>query len=190
MRKIRCTFQACAAFIVMAVLCVLGFAQERTVPRIAPTFSLTTIDGKRVDLSEQRGKVVLLDFWATWCVPCQTEVPRFVAFQNQFAKEGFQVIGISMDDSPEPVKKFAAKLKVNYPIAMGTEEVAKSYGGVLGLPLTFLIGRAGTIVKQYDGNADLEAMEREIKDLLNQKATPNSEFQPWSYPTEMCNLHH
>jgi cytochrome c biogenesis protein CcmG/thiol:disulfide interchange protein DsbE len=166
MRKVRFAVQLFRAFLAVALVCASGFAQEPSTPKIAPSFRLVTIEGKQIDLSEQRGKVVLLDFWATWCVPCQTEVPRFVAFQNQFAKDGFQMIGISMDDSPEPVKKFCSKFKVNYPVAMGTEELAKTYGGVLGLPLTFLIGRDGRIVKQYDGSADLDAMEREIRKLL------------------------
>lgn len=160
----------CAGLFV-ALVSVCSVAQQPSTPSIAPGFSLTTVEGNRVTLSEHSGKVILLDFWATWCVPCQTEVPRFVAFQNQYGKQGFQVIGISMDDSPVPVRRFYTRFKMNYPVAMGTEDVAKAYGGVLGLPLTYLIARDGRIVKQYDGSANLDEMEREIKRLLGSPST-------------------
>jgi peroxiredoxin len=87
-----------------------GISQERPA-RHAPNFALTTLDGKPLHLSDYSGKVVLLDFWATWCVPCQTEVPRFVSFQRQFEKQGFQVVGISVDDTPDPVRKFYSKYR-------------------------------------------------------------------------------
>jgi len=155
---------ACA-ILLLAFATRVGQCQEK--PSLhAPAFSLTTLDGKPLNSSDYRGQVVLLDFWATWCVPCQTEVPRFVAFQQQFAKQGFRVIGISMDDSPQPVRKFRARYKMNYPVALGTIKVAKAFGGVLGLPRTYLIARDGTIVKQYDGAADLDAMEKDIHRLL------------------------
>lgn len=160
---------------ILSVLCVglllalildRGISQEKPARR-ASNFTLTTLDGKGLHLSDYSGKVVLLDFWATWCVPCQTEVPRFVSFQNRFEKHGFQVIGISMDDTPDPVRKFYAKYKMNYPVALGNEKVANDYGGVLGLPLTYLVARDGTIVGQYDGSADLDEMEKEIKRVLD-----------------------
>ncbi len=156
-------------YLVTALLCaftLLAGAQQKSVPKTAPDFALTTIDSKPLKLSAYRGKVVLLDFWATWCVPCQTEVPRFVSFQNQYGKEGFQVIGISMDDSPAPVRRFYSQYKMNYPVALGTSAVAESYGGVLGLPITFLLDRNGTIVKRYEGKADLDEMEDDVKRLL------------------------
>lgn len=152
----------------MSLLPALG--QKDDVPRTAPDFVLTTLDGKQIRLSHYSGKVVLLDFWATWCVPCQTEIPRFVSFQNRFAKQGFQVIGISMDDTSEPVKKFYSKFKMNYPVAIGTERVARAYGGVLGLPLTFLIAPDGRIVERYDSSADLDKVEAEIRKLLRRTA--------------------
>jgi len=143
-------------------------AQQKLSGSIAPDFALTALDGKEISLRGNTGKVILLDFWATWCAPCQTEVPRFISFQNEFGKQGFQVIGISMDDTPEPVRKFYTKFKMNYPVAMGTEKVLNSYGGVLGLPLTYLIGRDGRIVQQYDGNANLDRMEDDIKRTLRE----------------------
>ncbi len=138
--------------------------------RQTPGFSLTGIDGKTLDSSDYRGKVVLLDFWATWCVPCQTEIPRFVAFQKKYGAQGFQVVGISMDDSTEPVQHFYTKFNMNYPVALGNATLADQFGGVLGLPLTFLISRDGTIVKQYDGKANLDKMEEDIRLLLRSDA--------------------
>lgn len=165
------TFRPARVFVLFAILVSTAFAsgQEKSAPRTAPDFDLKDLTGKQLRLSDYRGKVVLLDFWATWCAPCQTEVPRFVAFQNEYGKNGFQVIGISMDDAPEPVRKFYTKFKMNYPVAMGTEKLADDYGGVLGLPLTFLIGRNGHIVKRYDGSADLNQMELDLKKLLEHK---------------------
>jgi cytochrome c biogenesis protein CcmG/thiol:disulfide interchange protein DsbE len=153
--------------------CLPAIAQQKTTPRSAPDFTLTALDGKQVRLSDYSGDVVLLDFWATWCVPCRTEIPRFVSFQNKFAKQGFQVIGISMDDNTAPVRRFYAELNMNYPVALGTEKVATAYGGVLGLPLTYLIARDGRIVGEYDGSADLNKMEQQIEHLLQQQAARN-----------------
>ncbi len=132
----------------------------------APLFSASKVDGGKVELAKYSGKVVLLNFWATWCTPCQTETPRFVEFQRRFGGEGLQVIGVSMDDSAEPVRAFRKKFQMNYPVAMGTAEIGEKYGGVLGLPITFLIGRDGKIEKRYEGSIDLNAMERDIRSAL------------------------
>lgn len=140
-------------------------AQERPARQV-PDFSLTTLEGKALKFSDYRGKVVLIDFWATWCVPCQTEIPRFVAFQKRYSAQGFQVIGISMDDSPAEVRKFYIKFNMNYPVGLGDAKLADQFGGVLGLPLTFLIIRDGTIFKQYNGNSDVDKMEEDVKLVL------------------------
>src|SRR5215471_16755665 len=117
----------------------------------APDFTVTDINGKKLSLANYRGKVVLLDFWATWCTPCRAEIPHFIDYQNKYAAQGLQVVGISMDDDPKPVRAFYDELKMNYPVAMGSSQLADSYGGVLGLPVTFLIGRDGRIAKKYVG---------------------------------------
>jgi cytochrome c biogenesis protein CcmG/thiol:disulfide interchange protein DsbE len=161
-----------AAIIVVSLSASLVLAlsgQDQKIPVAAakaPDFSLTTINGKQVKLSDYKGKVVLLDFWATWCVPCQAEIPRFAEFQKKHGQQGFQVIGISMDDSPAPVRSFYTKFDLNYPVALGTKKVAESYGGILGLPVTFLIDRDGYIVKQYEGEANLDEMQAELAKLL------------------------
>lgn len=136
---------------------------------VAPGFSMQDIDGKPLDLASYSGKVVLLDFWATWCVPCQSEIPHFVEFQNNYAAQGFQVIGISMDDGPQPVREFYQKYKMNYPIGMGTTQLAQSYGGILGLPVTFLITRDGHIAAKYVGQTDTGIIQQKVEELLQKK---------------------
>jgi peroxiredoxin len=135
----------------------------------AADFSLQDIDGHPLQLASYRGKVVLLNFWATWCTPCRAEIPNFVQFQNSYGPQGFQILGISMDDGPQPVRAFYQQFKINYPVAVGTDTVAQSYGGVLGLPVSFLIGRDGKIAAKYVGAVQLPALEQEIKTLLASK---------------------
>lgn len=133
---------------------------------IAPEISLTDLDGHPVNMAKYKGKVVLLDFWATWCAPCQVEIPHFVEFQSKYQPRGLQVLGVSMDDGPEPVRAFYRKYKMNYPVCMGDLKVAKSYGGILGLPVTFLIGRDGRIHAKYSGQVDMPGLEAKIKAML------------------------
>jgi len=135
----------------------------------APEFSLTDLDGKPLRLADYQGKVVLLDFWATWCVPCRAEIPHFVDFQNQYREQGLQVVGISMDDDAKPVREFYQQFKMNYPVALGTDKVAAAYGGILGLPITFLIGRDGRIAAKYVGETQMPVVEAEVKALLQAK---------------------
>lgn len=124
------------------------------------------IGGRKLDLASYRGKVVLLDFWATWCAPCRETVPHFVAWQKRYGPRGFQVIGISLDDSAEPVARFAKEFHLNYPVAVGDARLAERYGGILGLPVAFVLDREGRICSRHDGGADLAAIRREIERLL------------------------
>ncbi len=138
-----------------------------TAHSVAPDFSLEGMNGQPLNLSAYKGKVVLLDFWATWCVPCRSEIPHFVNFQEKYGPQGLQVIGISMDDGPKPVRQFYDEMKMNYPVAIGTESMAQSYGGVLGLPITFLIDRDGRVYKKHIGEVDMSVLEQEIQSLLH-----------------------
>ena len=132
----------------------------------APQFVRTDFENRKLDLHALRGKVVLLDFWATWCASCQLEMPRFVAWQSQFGPRGLQIIGISMDDDPALARKLYKKLKLNYPVAMGDLQLGQLYGGVLGLPLTYLIDAQGKVQAQFQGETDLNLIEADFKRLL------------------------
>ncbi|HLZ43967.1 MAG TPA: TlpA disulfide reductase family protein [Candidatus Sulfotelmatobacter sp.] len=134
---------------------------------LAPDFTLPQPGGQRLTLSSYRGKVVLLDFWATWCYPCREEIPHFVEFQQKYGDRGVQVIGVSMDDSPEPVPAFYQQYHMNYPVVMGNAKIGESYGGLLGLPITFLLDREGRIAAKHIGATDAAVFEKEIQRLLN-----------------------
>jgi peroxiredoxin len=136
--------------------------------RVAPDFTRTDLIGKPFSLRHYRGKVVLLNFWATWCAPCLTEIPTFEAWQNTYGAAGLQIVGVSMDDDAAPVKRAYAKYRLNYPVAMGDTQLAESFGGVLGLPLSYLIDPDGRIVGRYQGDLDLAQLESKIKSLLSQ----------------------
>lgn len=136
----------------------------------APDFTLPQPSGgPPLKLSNYHGKVVLLDFWATWCEPCRAEIPHFVELQNNYGPRGLQILGVSMDDSPDPVPAFYKQFKMNYPIVMGNAKIGEQYGGVLGLPIAFLIDRQGQIRKKHIGATDASVFEKEVADLLNEK---------------------
>jgi len=132
----------------------------------APDFNLPLIDGGQLRLSSYRGKIVLLDFWATWCVPCREETPHFVDLQQKYGGEGLQIIGVSMDDSTDPVRTFYQQFHINYPVVMGTADVGGAYGGVLGLPIAFLIDREGRIYAKHIGATDAVVFDKDITVLL------------------------
>jgi thiol-disulfide isomerase/thioredoxin len=136
------------------------------VHRPAPEFALPDLQQHPVDLAALRGKVVLLNFWATWCGPCRLEMPRFVDWQKQYGPQGLQIVGVSIDDSAAPVRPFVQKLHVNYPILMGDAHLNERYGGVFGVPVTFLIDRQGIVRARIDGGVDLPALEKQIRQLL------------------------
>ena len=158
------------ASVLLAVTSTL-IAQAPSSPlhKPAPQFVRTDLDHARIDLAAYRGRVVLLNFWATSCAPCVIEMPRFIRWQQQYGPAGLQVIGISMDDDAGPVQRLMRKQHVDYPVIMGDAELGSLYGGVLGLPTTFLIDRQGNIAAQYKGGAHLAAMQRELERLLRQK---------------------
>jgi peroxiredoxin len=135
----------------------------------APDFALQDANGKEVRLSELKGKVVLVNFWATWCGGCQVEIPWFVEFEKKYADRGLTVIGVSMDsDGWKEVRPWIKEKGVNYTVVIGSEELAKKYG-LDGMPLTALVGRDGKIVDTHAGVVDREGTEKKIRELLENK---------------------
>lgn len=135
--------------------------------KMAPDFTLQSLDGKTVHLSDFRGKAILLNFWATWCEPCKVEMPWIVDLQQKYASKGLQVLGVAMDDAgPDEIAKFTRQMGVNYPVVIGKDEVADSYGGLPFLPTTFYIGRDGKIVDKVLGIKGRGEIEDDIKKAL------------------------
>ncbi|HUP03168.1 MAG TPA: TlpA disulfide reductase family protein [Bryobacteraceae bacterium] len=133
----------------------------------APDFTLKDANGKAVRLSDFRGQVVLLDFWATWCDPCAEEIPWFMDLQRKEKDHGLTVLGVSMDDDGwNSVKPFVAKIGINYRVLMGNDETAQLYGGVDALPTTFLIDRQGRIAAVHIGVADRRDIDEGVEKLL------------------------
>jgi len=133
----------------------------------APEWQLSDVDGKPVKLSDFKGKVVILDFWATWCPPCRAEIPGFVAIQKKYADKGFTVIGVSLDkQGPSVVKPFMRELGMNYPVVMGNPKIAGDYGFITAIPTTFVIDRRGDVVTAYEGFRDQATFESLIAPLL------------------------
>ena len=134
----------------------------------APSFSLQDSEGRTVTLADYKGKVVLLNFWATWCGPCKIEIPWFIDFEQRFKDRGFAVLGVAMDEEGwDVVKPYIEKSKVNYRILLGTEQVGQAYGGVDSLPTTFVIDPEGRIASTHIGLISKSEYENEIVQLLD-----------------------
>lgn len=143
----------------------------------APDFTLTDAEGKQVKLSDYRGKIVLLNFWATWCGPCAIEIPWFEEFEQQYKSKGFEVLGVSMDeDGWKAIKPYVAARKVNYRILLGNDFVTQLYGGVESLPTTFLVDRNGRIAyPPHVGLAEKNEYLNQIQELLGIRPTSASD---------------
>lgn len=156
-------------FVVTIVLLTLlltasGFAQDRK----APDVSFKTADGKTLDLSKLSGKVVIVNFWATWCGPCRKEIPDFIEFYKEYKGKGVEMIGVSLDrDGWGVVTPFVKKNKINYPIVVGDGEVAAKFSNFNAIPTTFIIDKNGNIVDEHTGVMTKKALEAKIKPLLS-----------------------
>ena len=131
-------------------------------------FTVKDMHGADVKLADFKGKVILLNYWATWCGPCKVEIPDLVALQEQYRGNGLVVLGVSQDDDPETLRDFASTWKMNYPVLVGRDkpELLEAQGALWGLPTSYLIGRDGTICTRHLGPAKKADFEREIKALL------------------------
>jgi peroxiredoxin len=131
-------------------------------------FTFKDVDNRKVSLTDFKGKVILLDFWATWCVPCKAEIPGFIDLQKKYGGRGLQIIGLSVDDPAGTAKKYAAEMKMNYPVllAEGKEEILQAYDPIPSIPVSVVIGRDGKICSKHVGIAPMDVFEKEIASLF------------------------
>jgi thiol-disulfide isomerase/thioredoxin len=159
-------------FLFSFLSCTRSAAQENDTIRFvrnpdpAPEFKLTGLDGKAVTLAGSKGKIILVNFWATWCGPCRAEVPDLVELQNKY-KDRLQILGLVVDDEDQDaIKKFVEKFGINYPVAVATNEIRLQYGGIPALPTSFVLDSEGRVVQKHEGLRDPVLYETEIRSLL------------------------
>ncbi len=160
----------CTAVLALHLLAGCPGKEQAEQPTQAPDFSLPNLEGERVTLSEHRGKVVFLDFWATWCPPCRAAIPHIVELQNRYRADGFVALGMSMDLDPEELTDFLRRVPVNYPILQVDDTTRMAFGGVASIPQGFLVDRKGRIRKKFMGFSQpiAEEMEQTIQQLLSE----------------------
>jgi len=133
----------------------------------APDFTLSALQNIPLTLSQYKGKVIILDFWATWCKPCRLEIPGFIELYEKYREKGLMVIGVSLDRSERKVKQFARDFGINYPLVMGNRKLVQKYGGFRGIPTTFIIDQNGDIKNKFTGYRSKDVFEKEINKYLN-----------------------
>ena len=140
---------------------------EPVAPAAAPAWKLVALDGKPVTSDQFKGKVVVIDFWATWCPPCRAEIPGYVELQKKYGKDGLVIVGASLDQAgPEVVKKFVEKYGVSYQIVMGDDDVFRAFGGGESIPMTVIVDRAGNIRDRKVGAVPAADYEKVVKSFL------------------------
>jgi thiol-disulfide isomerase/thioredoxin len=132
-------------------------------------FTFKDVNGHKVALSDFKGKVIILDFWATWCVPCKAEIPGFIDLQSKYGKDGLQILGLSVDDPIDKLKPYVADMKMNYPVLQGkgNDAVLDAYEPIPSIPTSVVIARDGKVCARHVGIAPMDIFEKEIKSLLD-----------------------
>ena len=148
--------------LLICITLLAAFAQEK-----APNFSLKSSNGSLVELAKLKGKVVVVNFWATWCGPCRSEIPGFLEVYKQYKPKGLEIVGVSLDRGGwNEVRPFVEKYRITYPVVVGDGDLADAYGGIEAIPTTFLVDRKGNIVNKHLGYLNKAAFEKMVKDLL------------------------
>jgi len=167
------TYFCSMAVVFLIFACDTGAEKSGAVVRTASDnamahFALpSAVDGTIIDSDEFKGRVRLINFFATWCPPCLEEIPNLIELEDRFSTEGFSVIGLSVDQGgSEKVKKFVNKMKINYPVLMADEKISSAFGGVSGIPVSFLVARDGTLLRRYLGYVDHAVLEKDIQEVL------------------------
>jgi peroxiredoxin len=155
-----------SAFLLLLVLQGVSARAQEQLER-APTFSLKTHDGKTVDLGKMKGKVVVLNFWATWCGPCRQEIPGFAEVYKRLHRKGVEIIGISLDEGGwDVVQPYVTKANIPYPVVIGDQTLTDAYGGINAIPTTFIINKQGKIVEKHVGYLSKDELEKQITAVL------------------------
>lgn len=199
-----------AGIVVLAIVAVAGVATvlyQRRISAPAPTaasaenvtlrffknparvadFTVRTIDGRTITPADLRGKVILVNFWATWCPPCKAEIPDLIALQDKY-RDHLQIIGISEDEgSPDAVRQFVSEHKINYPIVMSSSELREAFPGVSGLPTSFVLDREGRVVQRHVGLLDATTTENETRALAGLPINATIELVDPSQPVGLAN---
>jgi thiol:disulfide interchange protein DsbD len=145
----------------------------------APNFSLKTYDGRVIELEKLKGKIVIINFWATWCPPCRAEIPDFIKVYDDYKSRGLEIIGIALDEGGwEKVKPFSDEYRINYPVVLGNLEVVRNYGGINSIPTTFAVDKDGNVVAARQGMLSKESLENKIKSLLSVQEPPKPKPSP------------
>jgi thiol-disulfide isomerase/thioredoxin len=153
--------------IVLAIFLFTSCAAQPEKKQKAPNFSLQTQNGKVIELSKLKGKVVLVNFWATWCPPCRAEIPDFIEVYNSYKSKGFEIVGIALDEEGwSKVAPYMKEAKMNYPVVLGSEKEVQQYGGIEAIPTTFIVDKNGYIAGRQVGVLSKEALEQKLKSLL------------------------
>jgi peroxiredoxin len=162
-RSVLVALSLAATSLTLPSLC----AENDFKPGPAPAWTLKDVDGQPVSSEQLKGKVIVLDFWATWCGPCRSEIPGYVELQKQSGPAGLAIVGVSLDrGGPAVVKKFIADLKINYQIVMGDDRIAEAFGGIEAIPTTFIIDRTGTVRYRKVGAMAPEEFAAVLKPFL------------------------
>src|SRR5258707_10859537 len=167
-------------------------ANQENKPAPSPDFTLKDLDDHDVSLSQFKGKVVLVNFWATWCGPCKIEIPWLVELQDKYAARGFTVLGVAMDEEGKnTVAPFVRKERfkvdgtaqsMNYPIVLGNDATADKFGGLIGFPTSVLISKDGRVVKRVDGLVSYDEIDKAIQSQLDANGAPPTERDAVDFP--------